>query len=158
DAGDETAGGRVAVVHVPRRERRQLEERGAGIEQPLDAVAHEQLAARGVALHQVGPAALLHAGESLAQLGRERAVMRGVGLELFALDVEVGLELLHAAPAKVRCGVGTCVARRRDIADEARPPKRPKLLPPDVCGHARAAAVRPTWLLTGLGRPSAKRR
>ena len=49
DAGDHAGGGHVAVVHPVRRERRQLEERRAGVEQEVDALARQQLAARDVA-------------------------------------------------------------------------------------------------------------
>jgi len=44
DAGDDSGTGGLVVVHAERRERRELEERGARIEEPLDAVAREQLA------------------------------------------------------------------------------------------------------------------
>jgi hypothetical protein len=38
------------LVDVQCRQRRDLEKRGVGVEQPLDAFARQQLAARGVAL------------------------------------------------------------------------------------------------------------
>ncbi len=44
------AAGRVVVVQIPGGERRQLEERRAGIEQPVDPLAHRQLALLAVAL------------------------------------------------------------------------------------------------------------
>ena len=50
DAGDHARARHFAVVHVAGRELADLEERRAGIEQPLDAVAGQQLAARDVAL------------------------------------------------------------------------------------------------------------
>ena len=46
DAGDEAGGRRLVVVHAAGGERRDLEERAAGVEQRLDAVARQQLAAR----------------------------------------------------------------------------------------------------------------
>ena len=39
DAGDQAGAGSVALVHVPGGERRQLQERRAGIEQPVDSLA-----------------------------------------------------------------------------------------------------------------------
>jgi len=45
DAGDEARRRHLAVVHVVRRQRRQLQERSVGIEQQPDALAHQQLAA-----------------------------------------------------------------------------------------------------------------
>ena len=46
DAGDDAGRRRVAVVELLGGERRELEERRAGIAEQLDALAHEQLAAR----------------------------------------------------------------------------------------------------------------
>ena len=48
DAGDDARARRVAVVHAVRRHRRQFQERRARIDQVLDAVARQQLAARHV--------------------------------------------------------------------------------------------------------------
>ena len=50
DARDDAGGGCVAVVEVPGGERVQLEERGAGIDEPVDAIAGRELAAGAVAL------------------------------------------------------------------------------------------------------------
>jgi uncharacterized ferritin-like protein (DUF455 family) len=50
DAGHDASAGRVIVVQAVRGERAQLEERRSGIEQPVDAVAHRELAAVAVAL------------------------------------------------------------------------------------------------------------
>jgi hypothetical protein len=44
--------GRLAVVHVPGGERRELEERRARVEQPVDALAHRQLALLAMALER----------------------------------------------------------------------------------------------------------
>ncbi len=94
--GDHSGARRLVVVEPVRGQGRQLEERGAGVEQALDALAHEQLAARAVARDLVRPAALAHLREPGAQLDRQRLVMRGVGLELGAGRVEVGLDAFHA--------------------------------------------------------------
>ena len=69
DAGDEAGGRRVVVVHVVRGERRQLEKRRAGIEQPVDALAHRQLALLAMPLDVLGAAAVARAAQPFAQLG-----------------------------------------------------------------------------------------
>ena len=46
DAGDDARRRHVAAIHAVRGERRQLEKRRAGIEQQVDALARQQLAAR----------------------------------------------------------------------------------------------------------------
>ena len=50
DAGDHARAGHLAVVHVAGGELADLEERRAGIEQPLDALAGQQFAALDMAL------------------------------------------------------------------------------------------------------------
>src|SRR5439155_3075587 len=113
DACDDPGARRIAVVEPMRRERRQLEERRAGVEQALDPVAHEELAARGVALDQVGAAALLHRRELLLELRRQRALVSCVGLELVARSFEMRLDQLHCCAApKAWCETG-----RRGIAE-----------------------------------------
>ena len=59
------------AVHPERRQRAQLEERAAGVEQPVDAVADQQLAAVEVLLPGGLRAAAADDGEPLAQLGDE---------------------------------------------------------------------------------------
>ena len=50
DAGDDAGGVDIAVIHAEGGERRKFEKRRARIDQPLDALARQQLAAFGVAL------------------------------------------------------------------------------------------------------------
>ena len=50
DPGDDPGARGLSLVHVPGGQRVQLEERRAGVEQPVDPLAGEQLAARAVAL------------------------------------------------------------------------------------------------------------
>ncbi len=50
DAGDQASAGRIAVVHVPGGERRQLEEGGSGVEQLRDPLADGELALIAMAL------------------------------------------------------------------------------------------------------------
>ena len=68
DAGDDAGGGRLVVVQAVGGQRRQLQEARAGVEQAVDAVARQQLAARDVAL----PRAL-----GAAQRRRRRGVRAG---------------------------------------------------------------------------------
>jgi hypothetical protein len=69
DARDDPGGRYDVFVEVPRGERRELEERRAGVEQAVDALAHEELAALDVPRPRLLVAAATHLGEALAQLG-----------------------------------------------------------------------------------------
>ena len=81
DAGHDPRRRRLAVVHVPGGERRQLEERGAGIHQAVDAIAREQLAPARVPRDGLVAAAALDERESLPQLRDQRQVGVPVGVE-----------------------------------------------------------------------------
>ena len=100
DAGDDPRARRVAVVHAVRGQRRELEERRALVEQPVDALARQQLAARDVcrvagllAAAQPHPLELLAAGRRPAPRGRPR------WLEL----APCGLHLRHDLVARRPC-------------------------------------------------------
>jgi hypothetical protein len=69
DAGDDAGRRHGVVVHAVGGQRRQLEQGRPGVEQPVDAVAHEQLAAVDVPLP--GPLVTAEAGRGrpLPQLG-----------------------------------------------------------------------------------------
>ncbi len=95
NAGDQTRAGRVVVVHTVRRQGAELQERRAGIEEPVNAVAHEELALVALALLVALPPALPGRGEAGAQVGGEGAVVGGVGLGAFIREVELGLDGLH---------------------------------------------------------------
>jgi len=83
DAGDQPGAGRLVVVEVERGQRRDLEKGRVGVEQPLDALARQQLAAR----HMLGARGLVAALRDLREPGVEvvdqRAHRGGVGLEVF---------------------------------------------------------------------------
>ena len=81
DAGDDPGGGRLAVVEVPGGERVQLEEGRAGIDEPVDPLPGEQLAARAVALDRALPAAGRDLCASLAQLRDQLGHALLAGLE-----------------------------------------------------------------------------
>jgi hypothetical protein len=77
DASDDPGAGHRRLprraVHPVRRQRAQLQERAARVEQPVDPVAREQLPAVGVLLPRGLAAALPHRREALAQLVDEVA-------------------------------------------------------------------------------------
>ena len=72
------APGRFVVVHAVGRELADLEERRARIEQPLDALARQQLAARDMPLAMLLRPAERRLGDLVAQLLGQRAVVRGI--------------------------------------------------------------------------------
>ena len=99
DAGDDAGAGRLVVVHADGGERRQLEERRAGIEQPLDALAHRQLALLAVALRGTSAPPPSRARLSaLAQLGDELLHPLAVGLERRRSDGSTRVSSVHYHP------------------------------------------------------------
>ncbi len=92
DAGDQAGAMDVVVIHAVGGERRQFEERRAGIEQPHDAVARQQLAARHVALADARRAAGRRFGAARLQFIGKRAHARGVGGKLRRAGVDIGCD------------------------------------------------------------------
>ena len=82
DAGDDPRAGRFVAVHSRGGQRAEFEEGRGRIEQPLDALAGEQLAARVVALNGALAAGRARRRLTLAQLGHQAAHPLGVGAEL----------------------------------------------------------------------------
>ena len=78
DPGDDPGAGRLVVVQAVRGQRRQLQKRGAGVEQAVDALARQQLAAREVALPRALAAAERGPLELRPQVLDERRVGRRV--------------------------------------------------------------------------------
>mmetsp|Transcript_17240 Transcript_17240/g.49836 ORF Transcript_17240/g.49836 Transcript_17240/m.49836 type:complete len:321 (+) Transcript_17240:1365-2327(+) len=76
DAGDDARGVRAAVVHVPCGERRQLQELGAGVDDRLDALAGQRLAALPMLIDGLLAAARAHQGEAVLQLSDQSLVVR----------------------------------------------------------------------------------
>ncbi len=72
DPGHDPGARRVAVVHLPGGERVQLEEGGAGVDEPVDPLAGGQLAARAVPLRRLLAAAARRPAPS-ARAARRRA-------------------------------------------------------------------------------------
>jgi hypothetical protein len=95
DAGDDAGRGDIAAVHVVGGERRQLQERRAGIEQRRNAVAHQKLAAFGVARPGFVRAAARGVRELFTQLLDRAAHRRDVAREVGRLGIDRGLEDGH---------------------------------------------------------------
>jgi hypothetical protein len=102
DAGDH-AGGRHGVVITPRAtgvhpeggERTQLEERATGVEQPVDAVAGQQLAPVGVLAARVVRPAQADPGQPGAQVVDEVAHGRGTGRSTLGIGHRLRLAIVN---------------------------------------------------------------
>ena len=81
DPRDDPGRRRVTVVELPGRERIQLQERRPRIDQPVDALARRELAARAVPLDRLLAAAGRDECRALAQLRDERFHRRATPLE-----------------------------------------------------------------------------
>ena len=91
------AAGRLVVVEIPGGQRRELEERGPGIEQLVDPLPHRQLALLAMPLQVLLAAALPHRRGPLAQLGDEGGHALAIPPELLARRIDVGFEAIHRA-------------------------------------------------------------
>ncbi len=99
DTGDQPGRGRVPAVHAVRGQRRKLEERAARVEQRLNALPRQQLAARGVLAPGVFPAAERCRFQLLAQVRRERGHALVIGAETIARRIDFGLDAGHEGAA-----------------------------------------------------------
>ena len=100
DAGNQARGRRVVAVHAARREWRDLEERAARVEQRLDAVARQQLAARQVLRARFLAAAGGGLREAAAQFRDQRFHLRGVLAEVRAAGIDARDDARHGAVAR----------------------------------------------------------
>ena len=75
DAGDHAGARAFVVVHATRGQRRDLQERTAGVEEPVDPVARQQLAATDVALAGAPGSAQGSDGQPVLQIGHQRQVL-----------------------------------------------------------------------------------
>ena len=87
-----------------RRERCDLEERTPGVDQGVDAVAYQQLAALDVASARFGRAPGARALQFRAQGLGERAVMRGVRMEFRVVAPDAGDDAFHRQVRRERRG------------------------------------------------------
>src|SRR5262249_6522507 len=92
---DDAGARRIIVVHAERGELRQFEERRAGIEQQLHAIARQQLAARGVFLAGFFAAAFGDLRDLALQVLHQRAHRISRGAEVVGTGIELGLEDGH---------------------------------------------------------------
>ena len=91
DAGDDRGAGRLVVIEPVSRERGQLQKGSFGIDQRFDPIAHQQLAALGVARARRFRPALANAIDSGAQF-RHRGLHRGaIGLVFGAARASAGI-------------------------------------------------------------------
>ena len=92
DAGDDAGGMDVAAIEAVGGQRRQFEKRGAGIDQQVDALARQHLAARGMPLARHLAAAAGHDLELVAKLGDEAAHHVGVAGKLGGCGIDGGMK------------------------------------------------------------------
>ena len=89
DAGDDPGRGSLAVVDLPGGERAELEERGAGVDEPIDPLARCQLPARVMPLDRGRASALRDERGSLPQLRHERLHPSAPPRELLGRRIDV---------------------------------------------------------------------
>ncbi len=92
DAGDDAGGMDVAAIEPVGRERRQFEKGGAGIDQQVDPLARQHLAARGMPLARRLAAPAGHDLELFAKLGHQAAHHVGVAGELGRGGIDGGMK------------------------------------------------------------------
>ena len=95
DAGDDAGAGSRAVIHVVGGQGGEFKKRGAGIEQGVDALARQQLAALTVQGHGALAAAFAHLAQRLAQALDLRQIVHRVALEVGAFRVDARLQDVH---------------------------------------------------------------
>ncbi len=78
DPRDEPRSRRLPLEHPVAGERRELEDRGVGVEEPLDPAANGELPELGLAGGPLGTPAFARRRHPFAQLPRERLVVRPV--------------------------------------------------------------------------------
>ena len=98
DAGDESGAVNVVVIHAVGGERREFEERRAGVDQRHHAVARQKLAAREMALARARRAAFGRRGAAALQFGDQRRHRRRVGAKLLGRGFDVGCMAVTNSP------------------------------------------------------------
>jgi hypothetical protein len=88
DTGDDAGAWRLVAIHAVGRQRTDLQERAAGIEQKLDAAARQELALAGVALaRRLRPSPSRFRG-AVIELVDEGYVLAGIRLEDLAVAID----------------------------------------------------------------------
>ncbi len=113
DARHQAGAGGVAAVHPPRGQRRELEERRAGVQQAFDPLANGQLALLAMALDRLFTAAAAHLGEPLAQFGHHALHVRAIAVEQVGIRLQVRLDDVHGGPHYSRDSAWPYTFRRR---------------------------------------------
>ena len=91
DARDEAAAGNPVVVQVVAGQLADLEERRARVEQPVDAVAHQQLVAAFVLRAGGSRTACAHLGGEIAQFAASARLTASLAANSAAVPIDAGL-------------------------------------------------------------------
>ncbi len=103
DAANQAAGRHpVIAIHVIAGELADFEERRARVEQPVDAVARQQLAALDVLLPRALAAALRNFFDLLPEIGNQRLHRVAVGDEFVGARIDAGFDQAHAPALRSR--------------------------------------------------------
>ncbi len=89
------AGRRLVVVEIPGGEGGELEEGGARVEEPVDALADGQLALLAMPLHVPLPPAAPDQADPFPQLGDQAGEPRTVRAKQVRVRVDVSLDDIH---------------------------------------------------------------
>ena len=116
DAGDDAGAVDRVLVHAVGGERREFEERRAGIDQAQHAFARQQFSARRVALARALPGRRARLRRALASSSCTSArIARGVGAELLRLRVDRRGEFRHPPLPIHRFARRTMARRAREV-------------------------------------------
>ncbi len=96
DSGDDARARRFAAVQIPGRQRRQLQEGAAVVQNGVDALVHEQLAALALALDDALRPSGRYGLLARVQLVCQRFVGGEIGLKLGAVGVDLADEFRHS--------------------------------------------------------------
>ncbi len=99
DSGDDAGGVNVPAIEIIGGERRQLEKGGAGIDQQIDPLTGQQLAAGGMPCPRGFPASPGHQVELLAQIGDQRPHGFGISGKIGRFGINPGMKR-HGPPAR----------------------------------------------------------
>src|SRR5439155_10474601 len=94
-AGHDPRGWDLVIVEAARRQGRELEERGVGIEKALDPLARQELPPAPVELDRLLRAAPPDRLEALLQIARQGLMVLPIGLKFGALRLQVALQDAH---------------------------------------------------------------
>jgi hypothetical protein len=95
--GETLSRRRIVFVHAECRERRQFEERCAGVEQALDALANRKLSLLAVALEVLRAGAFLRPHDAAPQFGDEFLHSIAIGAKDRIGRIDVSIERDHGA-------------------------------------------------------------